>query len=63
MSNDKYLLGYEMGYNAGLKARQSEVDFLINLLERNEVDREEQQNIAAKRFLMGLKRGCNNELE
>lgn len=63
MSNDKYLLGYEMGYNAGLKARQSEVDFLINLLERNEVDREEQQNIAVKRFLMGLKRGCNNGLE
>lgn len=60
---DRYIQGYEMGYNAGLRARQNEVDFLLNLLDRKETDREEQQNVAVKRFLMGLKRGCNNGLE
>lgn len=34
VENDRYIQGYDDGYAAGLKARQMEVDFLLNLLQQ-----------------------------
>lgn len=34
VENDCYIQGYDDGYAAGLKARQMEVDFLLNLLQQ-----------------------------
>lgn len=34
MAKDRYIQGYGDGYAAGLKVRQMEVDFLLNLLQQ-----------------------------
>lgn len=54
---DRYLQGYEDGYSAGLRARQAEVDFLLQLINSKEDNRVEIQTERALRFMQSLSGG------
>lgn len=54
---DRYLQGYEDGYSAGLRDRQAEVDFLLQLINSKEDNRVEIQTERALRFMQSLSGG------
>lgn len=54
---DRYLQGYEDGYSAGLRDRQAEVDFLLQLINSKEENKVEIQTERALRFMQSLSGG------